>query len=324
MSRVFRCLCLNVVLATTAVAGGQAAGQDEPFVDTSADCFETVGKLVGPSFGPYRAPREEDVSRHFDRWGFVREEYGVQATCIRWDFNSDGKPDYASVLIRGDERGFAVVVFTAQGDGSYAPDLLIEDQGYNQSTWQTQLTLLKPGHYQEIFRCSPYEEQRPVLDVPLFAIQFWVRTQCSRGRPEHWLFHWRVDGGYERRLLCTTDVWQQLVRSGKESAGCLSACACDAPHWEVERGAVASASYPLAGFWKSPDCSSGPFGLAIGPMGTGKYYVSFCGPGGCFQKGTYRPVTTLYNDPHYRVIDDNTIEIVDRSGERWVRCPRRE
>jgi len=82
------------------------------------------------------------------------------------------------------------------------------------------------------------------------------------------------------------------------------------PHREVEAQAVPSESHPLAGFWKaSCDDPEEDFGLAIGPMGSDTYYVSFCGPGGCFAKGDYRPITKLVGDPKYRVLDNDTIEV---------------
>ncbi len=95
----------------------------------------------------------------------------------------------------------------------------------------------------------------------------------------------------------------------------LMVCGCgffDSPHWESERDAVPSESHPFAGFWKTDLSDS--FGLAIGPYGEGKYYVSFCGPGGCFSKGDYRPITPLKGDPAYRIIDKNTIEVRGLDG----------
>jgi hypothetical protein len=59
-------------------------------------------------------------------------------------------------------------------------------------------------------------------------------------------------------------------------------------------------------------------------MGAGKYYVSFCGPGGCFARGTYRGVTTIYNDERYRVIDENVIHVAGVDAfEKYVRCSGR-
>jgi hypothetical protein len=95
------------------------------------------------------------------------------------------------------------------------------------------------------------------------------------------------------------------------------------PHWEAEIDAKSSDTHPLAGFWKNDGCKP-EFGLAIGPMTDTTYYVSFCGPGGCFGKGTYRPETKLLEDPAYKVIDANTIEVKGRDGfTRYVRCPSR-
>ena len=89
-----------------------------------------------------------------------------------------------------------------------------------------------------------------------------------------------------------------------------SSCMLLNPHREVEAQAVPSESHPLAGFWKaSCDDPEEDFGLAIGPMGSDTYYVSFCGPGGCFAKGDYRPITKLVGDPKYRVLDNDTIEV---------------
>ncbi len=101
------------------------------------------------------------------------------------------------------------------------------------------------------------------------------------------------------------------------------------PKREAELAAVATADFPYAGFWKAHDCTAS-FGLAISPAGKpGLYSVSFCGPGGCFKPGTYRPDTTLVNDEKYWVIDLNTIEVSGcgkRAGQfaRYVRCPGRE
>ena len=91
----------------------------------------------------------------------------------------------------------------------------------------------------------------------------------------------------------------------------------------AERLAVPSAAYPLAGFWKVGGCSD-RWGLAIAPAGNGYYSVSFCGPGGCFAPGSYRPNSRLVGDANYRVLDVNTLEIRGADGFiRYVRCPAR-
>lgn len=89
----------------------------------------------------------------------------------------------------------------------------------------------------------------------------------------------------------------------------------------AEENAVPTESHPLAGFWKDRDCSDN-FGLAIGPASEDMYYVSFCGPGGCFEPGTYRPNTPIQGDPHYKVISLNIIEVRGRDGfTTYFRCP---
>lgn len=95
------------------------------------------------------------------------------------------------------------------------------------------------------------------------------------------------------------------------------------PNWHVEQSAIPSSSHPLAGFYKGDDCKD-PWGWAVGPAGDDKYYISFCGPGGCFAEGTYRPNTSIVGDPNYQVIDENTIKF--KSDDGWsthVRCKSR-
>ena len=84
------------------------------------------------------------------------------------------------------------------------------------------------------------------------------------------------------------------------------------PNWEVEQAGQPSDTHPYGGFWK--ERAQDEFGLAIGPAGADSYYVSFCGPGGCFAKGEYRPITKLAGDPGYRIVDSNTIELNGKDG----------
>ena len=81
----------------------------------------------------------------------------------------------------------------------------------------------------------------------------------------------------------------------------------------AERLAVPSDDYPLAGFWKEQGANT--WGLAIAPFKDGLYSISFCGPGGCFEPGTYRPNSKIYGDKKYRVISVNTIELSRRNGQ---------
>ena len=94
---------------------------------------------------------------------------------------------------------------------------------------------------------------------------------------------------------------------------------------EAELAAIASPAHPFAGFWKVENCDD-EFGLAVSPAGRpGFYSVSFCGPGGCFKPGTYRPNTTITGDRAYRVLDKDAIDVRGSDGfSRYVRCPGRE
>jgi hypothetical protein len=94
------------------------------------------------------------------------------------------------------------------------------------------------------------------------------------------------------------------------------------PNWHIERQAKPSKTHPLGGFWK---CGiKHDHGIAIGAADDNKYFISFCGPGGCFEKGKYRPNSAIEGDPCYRVIDNNTIEIKGKKGfTKYVRVKSR-
>ena len=84
--------------------------------------------------------------------------------------------------------------------------------------------------------------------------------------------------------------------------------------------AVASPEHPYAGHWQERACDH-DFGLAIAPAGPATYSVSFCGPGGCFKPGTYRPNTTIVRDSNYRIRGPDVIEVSGSDGfARYVRC----
>lgn len=79
-------------------------------------------------------------------------------------------------------------------------------------------------------------------------------------------------------------------------------------------------AYPYIGFWKT-NCADN-FGLSIAKAGDGLYSVSFCGPGGCFKPGTYRPNTALVDDSDYTIVNDTTIQVKGRDGFLTYRkCP---
>jgi hypothetical protein len=94
------------------------------------------------------------------------------------------------------------------------------------------------------------------------------------------------------------------------------------PNWHIEVEAKPSESHPFGGFWKTDHKND--HGLAIGPLDDEMYFVTFCGPGGCFERGSYRQNTTLDSDPDYRIIDSNTIEVLGEKGfTRYYRVDSR-
>ena len=89
----------------------------------------------------------------------------------------------------------------------------------------------------------------------------------------------------------------------------------DSPAWPAGRPKPS-----LTGFWK--DHCEDDFGLKIEPADGDRYSVSFCGPGGCFEPGTYRPNSPIFGDQAYRVIDGNTLEVLGGDGfTTYYRCP---
>ncbi|HEY1140040.1 MAG TPA: hypothetical protein VGE88_07530 [Lysobacter sp.] len=81
-------------------------------------------------------------------------------------------------------------------------------------------------------------------------------------------------------------------------------------------------THPLAGFWKDGHCDE-DFGLFIAPAGGRLYSISFCGPGGCFAPGTYRPNTSIVDDAEFRVTGANELYVGGKDGsyQRYIRCP---
>jgi hypothetical protein len=124
--------------------------------------------------------------------------------------------------------------------------------------------------------------------------------------------------------LPLTEIHSRLVATLLVSAVLLGGCVDSHDSQRTaERLATASSSHPFAGFWKEPGCVDN-FGLAIAPAEAGTYSVSFCGPGGCFKPGTYRPNTSLVGDSNYRILDKDTIEVLGRDGfSKYVRCGER-
>ena len=86
----------------------------------------------------------------------------------------------------------------------------------------------------------------------------------------------------------------------------------------AEKTAIPSETHPLAGFWKYG--ANDNFGLAIASAEGNLYSVSFCGPGGCFKPGTYRPNTPIAGDSDYQVVSNDTIRV--RGADGWSTITR--
>ena len=86
---------------------------------------------------------------------------------------------------------------------------------------------------------------------------------------------------------------------------------------------IADPSKDFTGFWKT-SCEN-PFGLRIMPYGRdGKYSVVFCGPGGCGSMAQRGTVTFITQDPHFKVVTDDELEIQgnDATWNTHHRCTR--
>jgi hypothetical protein len=133
-----------------------------------------------------------------------------------------------------------------------------------------------------------------------------------------------------RSTGATRDVLQVLVAQAKEQR---AASPPREPGFSIGQGPARPAPAPtpspqwpagvpkpdLSGFWKN-DCAEN-FGLKIAPAGKDLYSISFCGPGGCFEPGSYRPNSAIFGDPLYRVKDANTIEVLGADGfSTYRRC----
>jgi hypothetical protein len=121
--------------------------------------------------------------------------------------------------------------------------------------------------------------------------------------------------GRYRVAVAVTDHISGVVLRREASFDVAAAKATDSPEWPVSRPKP-----DLAGFWK--DHCEDDFGLKIAQAGANLYSISFCGPGGCFEPGTYRPNSPIFGDHAYRVIDADTIEVLGGDGfSTYRRCP---
>ena len=89
---------------------------------------------------------------------------------------------------------------------------------------------------------------------------------------------------------------------------CLFTLACN-----NRRESVENMPPDFAGFWKW-SCSDA-WGVQIKKQTGSLFSVSFCGPGGCFEPGTWMPNTPIVGDAQYRYINPTTLAI--QHGDGW-------
>ncbi len=112
-----------------------------------------------------------------------------------------------------------------------------------------------------------------------------------------------------------TDHVSKIALDHERSFEVTPLLAADSPAWPADLPKP-----NLAGFWK--DHCEDDFGLKIEPAGGELYSISFCGPGGCFEPGTYRPNSPIFGDASYRVKDAGTLEVLGGDGfSIYYRCP---
>lgn len=89
---------------------------------------------------------------------------------------------------------------------------------------------------------------------------------------------------------------------------CLFALACN-----NRRESVKNIPPDFTGFWKWR-CSD-DWGVQIKKQTGALFSVSFCGPGGCFEPGTWMPNTPIVGDPQYHYVNPTTLAI--QHGDGW-------
>jgi hypothetical protein len=89
---------------------------------------------------------------------------------------------------------------------------------------------------------------------------------------------------------------------------CLFALACN-----NRRESLKNIPPDFTGFWKWR-CSDA-WGVQIKKQTGNLFSVSFCGPGGCFEPGTWMPNTPIVGDPQYHYINPTTLAI--QHGDGW-------
>jgi hypothetical protein len=134
---------------------------------------------------------------------------------------------------------------------------------------------------------------------------------------------WRVDA--EQLVIQLSEgndgtkrlIYLKIVKNGDASSLVPSAHINADPRDQIESpksgDSVENMPADFTGFWKWR-CSDA-WGVQIKKQPGNLFSVSFCGPGGCFEPGTWMPNTPIAGDPLYRYASPATLAI--QHGNGW-------
>jgi hypothetical protein len=92
-----------LALGAAILASTEAAGSQKP--SHGATCLRAIEQYAPQLLESYRFPCDKDIT---DYWQYELEEYGKPSFCASADFNSDGHPDYAVILLGRTSAAFAL------------------------------------------------------------------------------------------------------------------------------------------------------------------------------------------------------------------------
>lgn len=164
-------------------------------------CLAAVARLL-PAPSQYSYPAPENLG---GRWAYELEEYGYDARCASGDLNGDGRPDYATLLLR-DGGGFGVVLLISQPDGHYAHQFPLAKTATSGPPQEGMLSLVPRGPYLEKIGCGWHPAPvRTGLTLETVAFAF-LSYGTPGSKPEHWLIYWH-DGVVVVQDRCPPEAW---------------------------------------------------------------------------------------------------------------------
>jgi hypothetical protein len=116
-------------------------------------------------------------------------------------------------------------------------------------------------------------------------------------------------------------IYLKIVKAGGASSLLPSAHIYPMEQAETPKNSDSMKNAPpdFTGFWKWR-CSDA-WGVQIKKQAGNLFLVSFCGPGGCFEPGTWKPNTPIVGDPQYHYINPTTLAIFGNLGwETLTKC----